>query len=183
MNNADVLVAYAGDHHAEKLAPLCAAAGKLLLMTNGGASYPFFKRRSAIRSSILLMIVSALSLPGRYAARQEGGAWRHLATFFDGGYTHTHAMSNAFMFAGGQIMHNHVTTIKEEFNTDTLTTFIQDNPDTRKLLAIYSGDNWPVYFMKNDARATGDIITCIVCFAHDVRPYTRRFCRAQAGCT
>ncbi|MBK9486058.1 MAG: ABC transporter substrate-binding protein [Chitinophagaceae bacterium] len=150
VNNADVLVAYAGDHHAEKLAPLCAAAGKLLLMTNGGASYPFFKEK--ISHTIFHSFNDCLCafLTGRYAARQEGGHGGILATsFFDGGYTHTHAMSNAFMLAGGQIMHNYVSHYKkEEFNTDTLTTFIQDNPDTRKLLAIYSGDMARLFYEK-----------------------------------
>jgi branched-chain amino acid transport system substrate-binding protein len=150
VNNADVLVAYAGDHHAEKLAPLCAAAGKLLLLTNGGASYPFFKEK--ISHTIFHSFNDCLCafLTGRYAARQEGGHGGILATsFFDGGYNHAHAMSNAFMLAGGQVMHNYVSHYKkEEFNTDTLTAFIQDNPDTRKLLALYSGDMARLFWEK-----------------------------------
>lgn len=150
VSNADVLVAYGGDHHAEKLAPLCAAAGKLLLVTNGGASYPFFKE--TISHTIFHSFNDCLCsfLTGRYAARQEGGHGGILATsFFDGGYTHAHAMSNAFMLTGGQIMHNYVSHYKkEEFNTDTLTTFIQDNPDTRKLLAVYSGDMARLFWEK-----------------------------------
>jgi branched-chain amino acid transport system substrate-binding protein len=150
VNNADVLVAYAGDHHAEKLAPLCAAAGKLLLMTNGGASYPFFKEKMSHTIFHSFNDCLCAFLTGRYAARQEGGHGGILATsFFDGGYTHAHAMSNAFMLAGGQVMHNYVSHYKkEEFNTDTLTAFILDNPDTRKLLAIYSGDMARLFWEK-----------------------------------
>jgi branched-chain amino acid transport system substrate-binding protein len=150
VSNADVLVAYAGDHHAEKLAPLCAAAGKLLVLTNGGANYPYSSEK--ISHTIFHSFNDCLCtfLTGKYAARQEGGHAGIFATsFFDGGYTHAHAMSNAFMLAGGQIMHNYVSHYKkEEFNTDTLTSFIKDNPDTRKMLALYSGDMARLFWEK-----------------------------------
>lgn len=150
VNNADVLVAYAGDHHAEKLAPLCTAAGKLLLVTNAGASYPVYSEN--ISHTIFHSFNDCLCafLTGRYAARQEGGHGGILATsFFDGGYTHVHAMSNAFMLAGGQVMHNYVSHYKkEEFNTDTLTAFIKDNPDTRKMLTLLSGDMARLFYEK-----------------------------------
>ena len=142
LGNADVVVAYAGDHHAEKLAPLFAAAGKLLIITNAGANYPLYNDK--ITHTIFHSFNDCLCsfLTGKYAARQAGGHAAIMATsFFDGGYTHAHAMNNAFTFAGGQIMHNFVSHYKkEEFNTDTLTTFIKDNPGVKKILALYSGD-------------------------------------------
>ena len=142
IGNADVVVAYAGDHHAEKMAPLFAAAGKLLIITNAGASYPLCNDK--ISHTIFHTFNDCLCsfLTGKYAAGQEGGHAAIMATsFFDGGYTHAHAMNNAFTLAGGQIRHNFVSHYKkEEFNTDTLTAFIKDNPDTRKMLALYSGD-------------------------------------------
>jgi len=150
ISNADVVVAYAGDHHAEKLAPLFAAAGKLLVITNAGASYPLYSER--ISHTIFHSFNDCLCafLTGKYAARREGGHGAIMATsFFDGGYTHAHAMNNAFTLAGGQIMHNFVSHFKkEEFNTDTLTAFIKDNPDTRKILALYSGDMARLFWEK-----------------------------------
>lgn len=150
INNADVVVAYAGDHHAEKLAPLFAAAGKLLIIINAGASYPLYgeKKSNIIFHSFNDCLCSFLT--GKYAARQEGGhAGIMASSFFDGGYKHVHAMNNAFALAGGQVMHNFVSHYKkEEFNTGTLTAFIKDNPGVKKLLALYSGDMARLFFEK-----------------------------------
>jgi branched-chain amino acid transport system substrate-binding protein len=148
--NADVVIAYAGDHHAEKLAPLVAAAGKLLIITNAGASYPLYSQK--LNHTVFHSFNDCLCcyLTGKYAARQQGGHAGIMATsFFDGGYTHAHAMTQAFSLAGGQIMHNFVSHYKkEEFNTDNLATFIKDNTDTRKMLAMYSGDMARLFFEK-----------------------------------
>lgn len=141
--NADVVVVFAGDHHAVKLAPLFAAAGKLLIITNAGANYPE-TFTTPVSHTLFHSLNECLCcfLTGKYAARQEGGHGGIMATsFFDGGYRHTHAMNNAFLLSGGEIKHNYVSHFKkEEFNTDSLTAFVKDNPDVKKLLAIFSGD-------------------------------------------
>lgn len=142
-DNADVVVAFAEDYHAAKLSPLFAAAGKLLIITNAGANYP-----EVFTPTVSHTIFHSLNdsvccfLTGKYAARQEGGHGAiMLASFFDGGYRHTHAMNNSFQLAGGAIKHYHVSHFKkEEFKTDTLTAFIKDNPDVKKILAVLSGD-------------------------------------------
>ncbi|MEK7226601.1 MAG: hypothetical protein AAB221_13090, partial [Bacteroidota bacterium] len=73
VNNADVVVAYAGDYHAEKLSPLFAAAGKLLMIANGGANYPVYNER--ITHTLFHSLNDCLYcfMTGKYAARQEGG--------------------------------------------------------------------------------------------------------------
>ena len=142
-DNADVVIAFAADYHAVKLSPLFAAAGKLLIITNAGANYP-----EAFTASVSHTLFHSLNdclccfLTGKYAARQEGGHGAIMATsFFDGGYRHSHAINNAFVLSGGEIKHNYVSHFKkEEFNTDSLTAFIKDNPDVKKLLAVFSGD-------------------------------------------
>ena len=153
VGNADVVVAYAGDHHAEKLAPLFAAAGKLLIITNAGASYPLYSEKFSHTIFHSLNDCLCSFLTGKYAAREEGGHAAIMTTsFFDGGFTHVHAMHNSFMLSGGQIMHNFVSHYKkEEFNTDTLTAFIKDNPDTRKILAVFSGDMARFLYQKMQA--------------------------------
>jgi branched-chain amino acid transport system substrate-binding protein len=138
-----VVVAFAGDHHAIKLSPLFAAAGKLLIITNGGANYP-----EAFDPPVSHTLFHSLNdcvccfLTGKYAAGQAGGHGTIMATsFFDGGYRHSHAMNNAFQLSGGEIKHHYVSHFKkEEFKTDSLTAFIKDNPDVKKLLAVLSGD-------------------------------------------
>jgi len=142
-DNTDVVVAFAEDYHAAKLSPLFAAAGKLLILTNAGANYP-----TVFAPPVTHTLFHSLNdclccfLTGKYAARQEGGHAGIMATsFFDGGYRHAHAMNNAFVLSGGAITHNFVSHFKkEEFNTDSLTAYIKDNPEVKKLLAVLSGD-------------------------------------------
>lgn len=151
INNADVVVAFIGDYHAAKLSPLFATAGKLLIITNAGANYP-----EAFSTPATNTVFHSLNdclccfITGKYAARQPGGHGAIMATsFFDGGYKHTHAFNNAFALLGGAIKHNFVSHYKkEEFNTGTLTTFIKDNPDLRKMLAVFSGDMARLFFEK-----------------------------------
>lgn len=141
--DCDIVVAFAGDHHAARLSPIFAAAGKLLIITNAGANYPE-KFEQTVTHTLFHSLNDCLCcfLTGRYAARQEGGhGATMIASFFDGGYRHTHAMNNAFQLVGGAIKHYYVNHFKkEEFNTDTLKAFIKDNPDVKKVLAVLSGD-------------------------------------------
>ncbi|MBL7703174.1 MAG: ABC transporter substrate-binding protein [Ferruginibacter sp.] len=142
-DDCDVVVAFAGDYHAAKLAPLFAAAGKLLIITNAGANYPeTFDYPLSHTLFHSLNDCLCCFLTGKYAARQEGGhGAAMIASFFDGGYRHTHAMNNAFQLSGGAIKHYYVNHFKkEEFNTDTLKAFINNNPDVKKILAVLSGD-------------------------------------------
>jgi branched-chain amino acid transport system substrate-binding protein len=151
LNNADVVVAFIGDYHAVKLSPLFAAAGKLLIISNAGASYPetFI---APVTHTIFHSLNDCLCcyLTGKYAARQEGGHGAIMATsFFDGGYRHIHAITNGFMLSGGEIKHNFISHYKkEDFNTDTLTAFIIDNPGIQKILAVYSGDMARLFMKK-----------------------------------
>ncbi len=150
VNNADVVVLYAEDYHANKLSPLFAAAGKLLMICNPGANYPI--ATGNITHTIFHSFNDCLCtfLTGKYCTGEVGGHEAILATsFFDGGYRHFHAMNNAFVLSGGEIKHNFVSHYKkEEFNTEALAAFIKDNPTTRKLMAVFSGDMARYFYKK-----------------------------------
>lgn len=141
--DCDVVVAFAEDYHAARLSPLFAATGKLLIITNAGSNYPA-TFEPPVSHTLFHSLNDCLCcfLTGKYAARQEGGhGATMIASFFDGGYSHTHAMNNAFQLAGGAIEHYYVNHFKkEEFNTDKLKDFIKGNPDVKKVLAVLSGD-------------------------------------------
>lgn len=143
IDNVEVVVAYVEDRHAVKLAPLFAAAGKLLIIANAGAHYPELDLPN-ISHTIFHTLNDCVCcyMTGKLAAQEPGGDGAILATsFFDGGYKHTHAISNAFMRAGGEIKHNYVSHFKkEEFNITSLINFINENNDIRKILAVFSGD-------------------------------------------
>jgi branched-chain amino acid transport system substrate-binding protein len=150
INNADVVVVYAEDYHANKLSPLFAAAGKLLVICNAGANYPI--ATGNISHTVFHSFNDCLCsfLTGKYCAGQEGGHEAILATsFFDGGYRHFHAMNNAFVLSGGEIKYNFVSHYKkEEFNTEALAAFIKENPGIRKLMAVFCGDMARFFYKK-----------------------------------
>ncbi|MFZ1357691.1 MAG: hypothetical protein WAS28_04350, partial [Saprospiraceae bacterium] len=151
VDNAELVIAYLEDYHAAKLSPLFAAAGKLLIIVNAGANYPDLSI-SQIKNTIFHSLNDSLCcfLTGKYATKKEEESSAILATsFFDGGYRHTHAMTNAFTNYGGTIEHNYVSHYKkEEFNTDTLTTFIKETENVKNLLAIFSGDTARFFYEK-----------------------------------
>jgi branched-chain amino acid transport system substrate-binding protein len=153
VSNADVVIVFAEDYHAEKLSPLFAAAGKLLILTNAGANYPL--SFSSVTHTIFHSLNDCLCtfLTGRYAARKEGGHGAIMATsFFDGGYKHTHAITNGFLLSGGEIKYNFVSHYKkEEFNTDSLIAFIISNPEVKKILTVFSGDMARYFYEKMNA--------------------------------
>ena len=150
ISNAEVVIVYAEDYHAEKLSPLFAAAGRLLIITNAGANYPV--PSLSITHTLFHSLNDCLCtfLTAKYAARQEGGHGAIMATsFFDGGYKHSHAITNGFTLSGGTIKYNFVSHYKkEEFNTDTLIAFIKNNPETKKILAVFCGDMARYFFEK-----------------------------------
>lgn len=150
INNADAVVVFAEDYHANKLSPLFAAAGKLLMISNAGANYPIPSTK--INHTIFHSLNDCLCafLTGKYCASKEGGYEAIMATsFFDGGYRHSHAMNNAFVLSGGEIRHNFVSHYKkEEFNTDALAAYIKENTGTRKLMTVFSGDMARFFYKK-----------------------------------
>ena len=150
INIADAVVVYAEDYQANKLSPLFAAAGKLLMICNAGANYPI--PAGNITHTIFHSLNDCLCsfLTGKYCARQVGGHEAIMATsFFDGGYRHSHAMNNAFVLSGGEIRHNFVSHYKkEEFNTEVLAAFIKANASTRKLMAVFCGDMARYFYKK-----------------------------------
>jgi len=150
VSNADVVIAYLSDYHAEKLAPLFAAAGKLLIIINAGSAYPV--NTAAIPNTVFHAFDDCVCcfLTGKYAARQEGGHGAIMATsFFDGGYSHCHAMNASFNKSGGETKMQFVSRYKkEEFSTETLEAFIQSNPDVKKILAVFSADTARFLFEK-----------------------------------
>jgi branched-chain amino acid transport system substrate-binding protein len=141
-DNADAVVVYADTRFVKMLSPLFAAAGKLLVITNGGANYPPVS--TGFSNTLCHSLNDSLYsfLTGKLCSRQSGDKTAISATsFFDGGYHHFHAMSNAFALANGEIKFNYVSPFKkEEFSIAAMADFIRNNPSVKDLLCVYSGD-------------------------------------------
>ena len=151
IENADIVIAYISDTHAVKLSPLFKSTGKLLLIANSGANYPE-NSSSEISNTIFHNLNDSLCcfLTGKYAAIRNENKNAILATsFFDGGYRHTHSISNNYNNYGGSIFYNYVSHYKkEEFNTESLEDFVRGNPDVRNMLAVFSGDAARLFYKK-----------------------------------
>ena len=141
-DNADAVVVYADTRFAKLLSPLFAATGKLLVITNAGANYP--SPSNGFSNTLCHSLNDSLCsfLTGKFCARHSRDKVAISATsFYDGGYLHCHAMSNAFTMEKGEIKFNYVSHFKkEEFNIIALADFIRNNPSVKDLLCLYSGD-------------------------------------------
>jgi ABC-type branched-subunit amino acid transport system substrate-binding protein len=142
VQDVDIVVAYADARIAKKLSPLFAAAGKLLIIVNAGAHYPVV---DAGNSHILFNLLNNslyAYMTGQLCSRLTAGKEAITATsYYDGGYQHCHAMTNAFMAAGGAIRFNFVSHFKkQDFTIQPLAAFLQSNPGVNTLLCLYSGD-------------------------------------------
>jgi len=142
-NDADVVIAYADDRVAQKLSPLFAAAGKLLIITNAGAHYPPHAE-TGFSNTLFHSLNDCLYsyMTGRLCGESPEHKKAIAATsFYDGGYQHCNAMSTAYANAGGEIQFNFISHFKkEQFNINPLAAFIQSNPAVNTLLCLYCGD-------------------------------------------
>jgi branched-chain amino acid transport system substrate-binding protein len=142
-------VLYGGDHLANRLSPLFAAAGKLLIITNAGANYPLV----SVAGSPVLFHSLHDSLCAFLTGKLCGAAGDKNAimatSFYDGGYQHAHAISNGFTLGGGEIKFNFVSHFKKEmFSAESLAMFIKNNPGVKKLLAVFCGDMARCFYEK-----------------------------------
>jgi hypothetical protein len=141
-HDVDVVLAYVDHRLAQKLSPLVAAAGKLLVITNAGAHYPPTETtyNNTLFHSLNHSLYSFMTgrLCGSFADTKKAIA---ATSYYDGGYQHCHAMTTAYATAGGEIQYNFVSHFKkQEFNLQALATFIHSNPAVNALLCLYSGD-------------------------------------------
>lgn len=142
VHDVDVVVAYADDHLASKLGKLVAAAGKFLIIVNAGAHYP--AKSSGNGHTLFNLLNDSLCsyLTGQLCQRSTANNQAIAATsYYDGGYQHAHAMTNAFTAAGGEIRFNFISHFKkQEFSIQPLAAFLQSNPAVNSLLCLYCGD-------------------------------------------
>jgi branched-chain amino acid transport system substrate-binding protein len=139
-HDVDVVLAYADHRLAQKLSPLVAAAGKLLVITNAGAQYPptGTTYNNTLFHSLNHNLYSFMT--GQLCSNDTKKAIA-ATSYYDGGYQHCHAMATAYTTAGGDIQFNFVSHYKkQEFNLNLLAAFIQNNPAVNALLCLYSGD-------------------------------------------
>ena len=141
-DHADAVIAYVNTQFAKSLSPLFAATGKLLITTNAGANYPPVS--TGFSNTLCHSLNDSLYsfCTGKLCSQQSNDITAIAASsFYDGGYQHFHAMTNAFTLQKGEIKFNYISHFKkEDFNITALADFIRKNPSVKNLLCVYSGD-------------------------------------------
>nr|WP_295864045.1 ABC transporter substrate-binding protein [uncultured Chitinophaga sp.] len=138
--NADILVVYADQETLKQTADLARMLNKLVIAVHSGAKYLHsWEPHPAMLSHTLNSTVHC-RLTGMHAAMQASHA-AVCTSFYDGGYSHCHALSDAYTKSGGQVTYNYISQYKTaDFNTGPLEAFLGEHPETRALLSLFNGD-------------------------------------------
>lgn len=142
----DLLIVFADYPLVNCLFPLVDALNKLLIVVNNGAKYP---DNWAATPNVIhhhLNNVSNCWLTGKHAAA-ENKTVATVNSYYDGGYSISHALPASFLEASGEIAYNFIGhQQKTQFNTQPLTSFLDSKPELNTLLAILSGELVPEFY-------------------------------------
>ncbi|MVT07878.1 ABC transporter substrate-binding protein [Chitinophaga tropicalis] len=136
----DVLVLYADQESVQNIASLARSLNRLVLLVHNGAKYPYDWEPHPVVLSHTLNNTVQCRLTGQYAA----GLLKDAAvctSFYDGGYSHSHALTQSYADCGGNIAYNFVSQYKvQEFNSAPLHDFLTANTQVQALLSLFNGD-------------------------------------------
>ncbi|WP_212005127.1 ABC transporter substrate-binding protein [Chitinophaga sp. HK235] len=136
----DILLVYADQDSLKQIADLAKALNKLIILVHNGAKYMHeWEPHPAVLSHTLNNTVHC-RLTGEYAATKAASA-AVCTSFYDGGYSHCHAMTQTYADKGGSVAYNFISQYKvSEFNSAPLQEFLKNNADVQTLLALFNGD-------------------------------------------
>ncbi|MFY0256170.1 ABC transporter substrate-binding protein [Chitinophaga sp. 30R24] len=139
-NRVDLLIIYADQDTVKKTADLAKALNRLIILVHSGAKYIHdWEPHPAVLSHTLNHTIQC-RLTGLYAGKLAPQA-AVCTSYYDGGYSHSHTMTEAYIKHGGAIAYNYVSQYKvKDFDTTPLRQFLQTNSDVQTLLALFNGD-------------------------------------------
>ncbi len=139
IDGVDVLLAFVDEKVLLTLNPLLQASGKLVVIIHPGANYPlnWVPQSNVVHLTLLHGFLCRLA--GMLAAEGANPNAVYSSTYYDCGYLHGAAMVKGFTQNGGAITFNFINNdlYDETFNIQALTTFLQTNPATKKLLCVF----------------------------------------------
>ena len=137
---ADLLIVYADQANVSKIADLAKSLNRLVIVVHNGAKYMHEWEPHPVVLSHTLNNVIQCRLTGQYAASLSSDA-AVCTSFYDGGYSHNHALIQAYADNGGAVQYNFVSQYKlREFNSAPLHDFLKTNTHVQTLLAIFNGE-------------------------------------------
>lgn len=137
LEKADMLIAFVDLRVLPVLEPLLYSTGKLIVVVNPGANYPYNWIPQPNIVFLTLHHAFLCRLTGQLAANTPGAKAAMATSFYDCGYLHTAAMVSGFMQKGGTINHNYVnnqTNYETGFDIQSLIYFLEKENETKQLL-------------------------------------------------
>ncbi|NEU07410.1 ABC transporter substrate-binding protein [Flavihumibacter sp. R14] len=147
-HDPEVIIAFVDHPIADTLFPLTAQLNKLLIVVNSGAKYAVDWKAPAHVYFHTLENAYLSYLTAGYASRQANKAMM-ATSYYDGGYSLCHALTQPFINGGGKILYNFAGSFKlAEFNTSPMADFISANSDVRAVMTVLSGDLLPPFYQQ-----------------------------------
>jgi branched-chain amino acid transport system substrate-binding protein len=143
-DQADMVVVFGEHRVVPVLDALAASAGKLVIVTNGGANYPVkeYQPRNVIQHSLNSNVYAHLT--GRLCGSTIGGENSSViscTSYYDGGYRHSHAIETGLEAVGREVAYRFVGHFKKEnFTLAPLEDYLKSQPGPHRLVCTYSGD-------------------------------------------
>jgi len=139
-HDPDLIIAFVDHPIADTLFPLTAQLKKPLIIVNNGAKYAvdwkapdnvyFHTLENAYLSYLTSLHTARLKNKGIMAT-----------SYYDGGYSLSHALTQPFTNKGGEILYNFAGSFKlAEFNTLPMAEFLRDNNVVSAILTVLSGE-------------------------------------------
>ena len=140
-DEADLVILFAEPGIGQLLAPLFNATGKLLLLVNFGANFPENWQPAPSVFTHSLNFCFQAGLTGQLAATQSGVETANVISYYDGGYRQCFSMLYSHQQHGGIPQYNYITSLRTaEFTLAPLTAYLEEHPEIRTLLCLFSGD-------------------------------------------
>jgi branched-chain amino acid transport system substrate-binding protein len=139
-HDPDLIIAYVDHPIADTLFPLMAQLNKPLLVVNNGAKYAVdWKAPSNVYFHTLENCYLGF-LTADHASRQADKAMM-ATSYYDGGYSLCHTLTQPFIDEGGEILYNFAGSFKlAEFNTLPMAEFVRGSSDVPAILTVLSGE-------------------------------------------
>lgn len=151
-HDPEVIIAFLDHPVVDSLFPLMAQLNKVLIVVNNGAKYAFdWKSPSNVYFHTLEN--SYLSFLTAAHVSQVDKRAIMATSYYDGGYSLCHALTQPFANRGGEIVYNFAGSYKkDEFNISPLIEFLEDNRAIKSVLTILSGDLLPLFYQNISTR-------------------------------
>lgn len=144
--DVDLIIAFVDHPIVDTIFPLISQLNKTLLVINHGAKYAFDWVAPANVYFHTLENCFCSFLTSKYALTNVSKA-AVATSYYDGGYSLCHAITQPFMDGGGEIVFNFAGMHKlEEFDTKGLAAFLIQNPDTQAVFTVLSGNLLAEYY-------------------------------------